>query len=455
MVKLAFLVVALAVGAFGGPLSSSLESKLRTNGRADVLVSLTSGVKPVLAQIKLQSFATRGAQLEAISKSLRANAASTQRSILSYINKAASDVETKSFWISNTILVKNADAALIKALAERSDVAKVTENFAIHLIEPVSRSEAPISNWANEWGVDRVGAPQVWAAGNRGEGVRVAAIDTGVRHTHTALKGNKAADYNWYDAVAGSRNPVDPQGHGTHVTGTIAGAGGIGVAPGAEWVHCRALDATGGGTLSGLIECAEWIVCPTLPDGSSPNCDKAPHVSSNSWGSSGGNNFLDDILETWIAGRIVPVFANGNDGQYGCGYVGSPADSYHPVIAVGASDIDNDLAYFSSLGPSENGDIKPTITAPGANVRSAGISSDNSFATMSGTSMATPHVAGVAALIISAEPNISYSQLVKKITDGATREISTIGVSCGRVEDTTYPNNHVGHGLISASNSVL
>lgn len=147
----------------------------------------------------------------------------------------------------------------------------------------------------------------------------------------------------------------DGNSHGTHTMGTIVGINGIGVAPGAQWIHCRC--GTTGCPQSAATACGQWIMCPTQWDGSDPDCSKAPSVVSNSWGSSGGDYWFEATTEAWVTAGIVPFFSNGNSGT-SCGRVGSPGD-YRRVIGVGSTNVNNQISDYSSAGPAVDGRIKP------------------------------------------------------------------------------------------------
>ncbi len=293
------------------------------------------------------------------------------------------------------------------------------------------------------WGLTQIRAPEVWATlGISGTGAVVAVMDTGVDMLHPALSSNYRGNLgrglfdhtsSWFDAVNAGVYPYDDYGHGTHVAGTAVGqttsTGAIGVAPGAQWIGVKVLSGEGYGYDSWIHAGFQWLLAP----GGDPAM--APDVVNNSWASSLSSRdvFAEDIALLKTAG-ILPLFAAGNNGP-SSGSVGSPA-SNPGVFAVGASDPDDAVAYFSSRGPSPWGEVKPHIAAPGVNVLSSvpgGV-----YAFSNGTSMATPHVAGLVALLRSANPTLSVAQITDLIAQTAVPLALPL------------PNNDSGWGRIDA-----
>ncbi|RHY84739.1 hypothetical protein DYB26_015559, partial [Aphanomyces astaci] len=302
---------------------------------------------------------------------------------------------------------------------------------------------------ANEWGLDLIRAPTVWATGNRGEGVVVGILDSGAIHTHDDLKTNWRSNYGWYDPSSKSPTPIDSSGHGSHVTGTAVGQNGIGVAPGATWIACRGC-TTSGCPEAALTGCAQWMLCPTDVTGKNPKCELAPDVINNSWGGGSGSTWFQANVNAWRTAGIIPVFANGNAGPK-CGTANSPGD-YKNVIGVGAVGFDDTLASFSSRGPTKDGRIKPDVSAPGSKVRSAWNTGNNAYKTISGTSMASPHVTGAVALYLSANKAATYDDVYKAFTTTVdTATLTPNNTNCGGVSDATYPNNNYGFGRINVA----
>jgi len=233
-------------------------------------------------------------------------------------------------------------------------------------------------------------------------------------------------------------------------------------------MSCKALNAMGSGSQSSLLECMQFVNCPTGPNGEEDkSCSKIPHIVSNSWGSNSdevGKEY-EDAISSWIKSGIVPVFANGNSGD-GCETTGSPGASKQ-VISVGATDDKDNIASFSSRGPVKaSGLIKPEVSAPGVDVESAHHRNKNDYTKMSGTSMACPHVAGLAALMMqqyAAENNgqrMSYEQLKEDMLKYTVRNTLTKNnKKCpdneDGIDDSVFPNNAYGYGRVDSLKLLL
>ena len=350
-------------------------------------------------------------------------------------------VEHHSFYIVNAILVKGT-REIAEALAGRPDVARIEGNPHIQNrfpqpISPVESSSQPKVPQTIEPGITYTHAPDVWALGFRGQGITVAGADTGQRWTHNALKPhyrgwdgqNADHDYNWHDSIHDgvgnpcgndSPEPCDDNGHGTHTIGTVVGDDGagnqIGMAPGARWIGCRNMDQ-GNGTPARYIECMEFFLAPYPVNGNPNQGDplKAPDITSNSWvcpSSEGCSaNTLQAAVEAQAAAGIMMVAGAGNDGP-DCSTVMYPTAIYAASYTVGALTTGSDnIASFSSRGPvtiDGSNRVKPDITAPGTNTRSSYNTSDNAYTSLSGTSMATPHIAGAMVLLWCARPELRH-----------------------------------------------
>ena len=392
---------------------------------------------------------------------LQAAANASQAGVRAYLKGHGK--KHQPFWIANAIKV-TADSTTLQDLAARPDVAEILSDVTIPLPADVEGKAEPTVN-SVEWGIDRIRAPLVWSTFNdRGDGIVVASIDTGVLYNHPALvrqyrgrqpDGSFNHNYNWFDpsnaCATPSLVPCDNNGHGTHTMGTMVGDDGdpgtnqIGVAPHAKWIAAKGCESSSCSTAA-LLASGQWVLAPTDLSGNNPRPDLRPNVVNNSWGSNNGSDtFYQATVQAWVASGIFPAFANGNAGP-GCGTAGSPG-SYPESYGVGAFDSGNAIASFSSRGPAPGavgGQIKPNISAPGVNIRSSW--NDGAYSTISGTSMATPHLAGTIALIWSAAPSLIGNIAATRALLDRTA-IDTSDLTCG---GTAANNNVWGEGRLDA-----
>ena len=402
-------------------------------------------------------------------------AQATQAPVLTWLRER--NIEHRSYYIVNLIWVKgNFDVA---ELAARPDVLRVEGNPRVRGIpdlRPVQEETSqPQRVTTIEPGISYVHAPLVWAEGYTGQAVVVGGADTGYRWTHNALKPHYRGwdgttghhDYNWHDSIHDSVGnpcgndspaPCDDYGHGSHTIGTAIGDDGagnqIGMAPGAKWIGCRNMDQ-GNGTPARYLECFQFFLAP-YPVGGDPSQGDptlAPDVTTNSWGCPASEgcspNTLQLGVEAQLAAGINMVVAAGNGGP-SCSTVTDPPALYEAVYSVGALNTGSDtIASFSSRGPvtvDGSNRRKPDISAPGNPVRSAWNTSDSSYLSISGTSMATPHVAGGTALLLSARPILHHDVAMQRtvLNNSAFHLNSTLCSSSG------YPNNTFGYGRLDA-----
>jgi subtilisin family serine protease len=423
------------------------------------------------------TLATKGEKGRFVYDALRKKSQETQGPILRWLRERA--IGHRSFYIVNAILVKGS-RGIAEALAARPDVARVEGNprirNALPQAEPGSPSQ-PQTPETIELGIAYTHAPDVWALGFRGQGITVAGADTGQRWTHNALKPHYRGwdgvtgdhNYNWHDSIHDSIGnpcgndspfPCDDNGHGTHTIGTAIGDDGmgnqIGMAPGARWIGCRNMDQ-GNGTPARYIECMEWFLAPYPIGGGQGDPLRAPDITSNSWvcpSSEGCSaNTLQAAVEAQAAAGIMMVAGAGNDGP-NCSTVMYPPAIYAASYTVGALTTGQDvIANFSSRGPvtvDGSNRIKPDISAPGTGTRSSYNTSDNAYVSLSGTSMATPHIAGAMTLLWCARPalrhNISGSRTA--LNDAAHFIAYKLCGSAGP------PNNVAGWGRVDISAAV-
>jgi subtilisin len=280
------------------------------------------------------------------------------------------------------------------------------------------------------WGVDRIDADVVQAGGNTGTGVKIAIIDTGIDYTHPDLNDNYKGGY---DFVNNDADPKDDNGHGTHCAGIAAaesnGLGVIGVAPQASLYAVKVLNSRGSGTLSGIILGIEWSVNYNI------------QVASMSLGTSTYTQSLKDACDNANVAGLIVVAAAGNEGDGNPDTVeySYPA-AYESVIAVGATDRYNVAPYWSNTGPYVE------LAAPGVGIYSTlptyrvtlSRSYGYNYGTLSGTSMACPHVTGTVALVIASDPTLTGTQVRDRLTATAD-DLGNAG------KDNVY-----GYGLVDA-----
>jgi subtilisin family serine protease len=379
------------------------------------------------------------------------------------------------FWVANMIRAQ-VGRPLLEPLARRSDVARVERNPAMRARLPIPRADAATAlraAAANQWNLELIGAPDLWAAGFTGQGIVVGSADTGIEWDHPALKPQYRGwsgtsvnhNYNWHDAVhdAVSGNfcgsnlsaPCDDDGHGTLALGVAVGDDGasnhVGMAPGARWIGCRNMDE-GVGTPTRYAECFQWFLAPTDSAGANPDPGRAPDVVTNSWDCPPTEGCTTpDILRTAVenlrAAGIAVVVSAGNDGP-DCETIWVPA-LYEASITVGATDQSDLLTGYSSRGPGEGTSPKPNVVAPGENVRSSAVNAG--YGTLNGTSAAAPHAAGTLALLLSASPALSGNvDALQAILEG-TAVARTATDTCGGFAAGDVPNDATGYGRIDAA----
>jgi len=429
------------------------------------------------------------ASRRAMVAALQARASHAQQQVRAWLDTQA--VVHRDFWIANLIEAHVPREALA-ALAARADIARIDANPHVTMALPIDEvagvsRDAATATASIAWGVAKVEAPAVWAAGFTGQDVVIGGEDTGYQWDHPALKTHYRGwngtgvdhNYNWHDAIHDSSGnpcdndalaPCDDDTHGTHTAGTFAGDDGagnqIGVAPGAKWIGCRNMDR-GTGTPARYIECMQWMLAPTDLAGANANPDLGADVVSNSWSCpeaappTGEGCTPADILQAavanLVAGGVFYAVAAQNSGS-GCATIFDPPAIYDESFDVGSTDSSDRLSSFSSRGPVATSSlIRPDLSAPGSSVYSS--VPPNSFGFKSGTSMATPHVAGVAALLMSAFPSLKgHPDRIAAILR-ATATTSGIGntngviQSCGGTPMTQWPNYMAGYGRIDAWNA--
>lgn len=436
--KVFLSVVLLCTAALAGYIEPNLERKLLTvepdeyitinihlQERPDLTV-FPASTTPEEKVVYLKDFAAR-----------------TQAELLGYIDALGINVtDIHAWWISNVITLR-ARPGVIPMIAQRSDVDYVVEDMIVEIDRTVSEPDA----MAPAWNIAKVMADSCWNAGFDGRGVVLGNIDTGVYTSHSGFGGRWRTVNGWFDGVNGQPTPYDDHGHGTHTMGTICGGTysgtEYGVAKGAPFICAKALNASGQGNSMTTRPCMQWLA--NLGS-------QSARAVGNSWGFSGNPTILeywDDVINLRNLG-IYMIFSIGNDGS-GSGTAGPPGN-FPTVIGVGATDNADNIASYSSRGPAPNQSpwnetrywpradwnlIKPNLSAPGSNVTS--FSPSGGTATMSGTSMACPHVAGAAGILLQKNPTLDFTQIYNLLLDNIDRPS----------QGGTYPNNNYGWGRLN------
>lgn len=347
-----------------------------------------------------------------------------------------------------------------------------------------------------QWNIKKIKAPDVWkelGAQGKGAGIVYGIADTGTAFRHPLLSQNYQGlrgnvdgrpiydhNYAWFDGVrtpigasglvaSSSKSscpiagiePCDDQGHGTHVASIAVGSNGYGVAPSARWIACRNMDA-GVGAPQAYIACLNFFLAPHDIYGRNPRPELRPHVVGNSYGCPDSEGCSPRALKSAVealrsAGVFMAVSA-GNEGP-SCGSISSPPAIEPSIIAVAATDREDNLARFSSRGPVSIDGVswaKPDLSAPGVAIKAAYPLNDGERV-LSGTSMAAPHVGGAASIIMSACPCLERNiDKIQVILQASAEHLLPPFVDsfCGRDNANSIPNNYFGYGRINVHAAV-
>jgi subtilisin family serine protease len=430
------IIVGTASFAWCGRIDPELLLTLTSAGPADefaVIVKLADTADLQQLQASFSKEEKRTVRHARVVRTLRDKATASGKDIkrLMAIREREGKIHgRRDLWIINGYAL-SAHSETVRELAARGDVAEVVEDRIISLGFMASGT----GSGSGSWNLDMIGAPILWRMGYTGQGVVVAAIDSGVDIRHPALLstwrgGPNGGPNDWHDSVTTDSQtslPFDVLGHGTHVMGVMVAGNDqngvpIGVAPGAKWIAAKISDNAGNTQISWIHDAFQWAI---NPDGDTLTAD-APNVVNCSWDIDTAGHYnpnadiLQDIQALTTAG-IAVVFAGGNSGP-NAGTSVSPAN-YPGAFSVGATD-DNDLVTaISSRGPSAyDGSMFPAVTAPGGAIRTTdltGLSNLDTYLYADGTSLAAPHVAGAFALLLSMNPKLSLAEMENAVKAAA------------------------------------
>ncbi|PJA29925.1 MAG: hypothetical protein CO189_01025 [candidate division Zixibacteria bacterium CG_4_9_14_3_um_filter_46_8] len=471
-----FVLAWLAMGFAGQADAGMIEPGLRDyilqgnpDGMTPVIVILGDRVDTkAIVESMTASHASLAERHRVVVTELQDKAESTQGAVINRIlelQKAGEVSEYTSLWIMNVIGV-SAKLSAIEKIAAMPQVETIIYDTEIELIKPVDGPNEPSADdiASVEQGLIAIRAPEVWAMGITGQGVLVSSLDTGVDGAHPAFATRWRGldpryaghpEWAWHDPLTNTIFPFDSATHGTHTMGTICGrstttADTIGVAIEAEWISAGVVDR-GGDLPTRMLRYLIAFQWTMDPDGNPSTLWDVPAVSSNSWGHALSNfpenpcnEYYWETLSNLEAAGVCVVFAAGNEGSTGLRVPANRATDDYNSYSVGAVDGNTSgypIASFSSRGPSyctpdSSAAIKPEVSAPGVDVRSA--APGGGYAVMSGTSMATPHIAGVVALIKQANPNLP-PEVIKQIMMDTAYDLGAPG------NDNSY-----GWGIVDA-----
>jgi len=496
-----FILGVCCTGLFGQTPAETWRAKIAPEIRAaldrgesaDVLVVFEEKADLRTAQ----TLKTKSERARFVFSRLQETATRSQQNALKILQENGAAANT--LFLVNALGLGKADAYLLQKLAELPEIEAIIADPWVKFSAPteaINHSGTVSDRSGVEWGIAKIQAPEVWALGYSGQGITVGGADTGFDWTHPAIQGKYRGwtgdvatsqhHYNWHDAIhdlsplnndslgnpgnnpcgLNTTVPCDDNNHGTHTMGTMTGDDGlgnqIGVAPAANWIACRNMER-GWGKPSSYIECFQWFLAPTDLGGLNPDPTKAPHVVNNSWYCSTEegctdftvNELLQDAVINLKASGVVVVVSNGNFGS-GCATTYGPPAYFEESFSVGSTRSDNFISGFSSRGPvliDGSNRMKPNVSAPGEDVRSCILGGN--YANFSGTSMAGPHVAGLVALVLSANPALAgHVDDIEEIVEQTAIYFSDT-LDCGMGSPgIARPNHAYGWGRVDALGAV-
>ena len=469
-------------------IDNSLQQEMAFKAKTDIIrinILLEAQYDQIELKNKANVFKNNEAKRNFVVNELKQFSKETQKNLLTLLSNLSENTfgedmvvnSIQSLWISNSINCY-ASVSVIEMLSEHPDILLLGLDDKLYLLPEDEKPTPAEPTREITYNVTLVEADQVWDLGYTGDGVIVGVVDSGVNYNHTDLQGNmwEHPDYPYhgYNYIGNNNNPIDDNGHGTHCAGTVAGHGAsgsqTGIAPSAKIMAVKVLDHEGYGSLFTITSGIEFAV------------ENGAHIISLSLGFSGGGdetgkiqmrNTMNNVLEA----GIIAAVAAGNEGS-GLGPMmypipnnvrlpaNCPSPWLHPhqtikgglssVVCVGATNSSDYIAPFSSKGPVTwyaipgfndypynpgIGLIRPDVVAPGVNVKSLQHNNNSGYTFMDGTSMATPCVAGIMALMLSKNPNLTPADI------------------CEMLQTTALPlsptkNNIYGAGRVNALDAV-
>ncbi len=392
----------------------SLETTIAEIGRVQVVIAfkkgaLATGNDLTSAKADLEGYFMKpgGAQLEGL-----AAAETERRSGVAAASSVATEADQLRVYPKLGLAIGYADAAGLENARKNPRIADVVEAPQISLIRPVASRSGRLTVRPS-WGIRRLRVDELWAAGFDGHGVVVGHLDTGIDGTHPALRGaiDEFAEFDLNGHRIPGVEPWDSGDHGTHTAGTIVGRpsnNAFGVAPGAKVASGMVIE--GGQVVNRVLAGMEWVA------------EKGVRILSMSLGLRGFTPAFEVIIDALRELQILPIIAVGNESPN----TSRSPGNYPTVLSVGACDRNDVVAGFSSsqLFDRKRDPLVPDLVAPGVGILSCapggGLRSKN------GTSMATPHVAGLAALLLQARPASTIAELEAAIIDSCTRPASML-----------------------------